>query len=109
MLFKKKSFVEDRIRVTNHSRSSFSISFRHSGPNGVVIYKFEKDGVQLISRQHRSAGGIGKPCFNERKNWESFKLEFKYLDCLPEWSKKRLDKEIPARIKRLFLWKFGED
>ena len=106
MLFKKKSFVEDRISVTNHSRSSFSISFRQSGPNGAVIYKFERDGEQLISRHHRSVGGRGKPCFDERKNWESFKLEFKYLACLPGWSKKRLDEEIPARIRRLYLWDF---
>ena len=105
MLFKEKSFVEDRIHIRNYSKSSFSISFRHSAPTGANVYKFERNGGKLVSRQRRSYGGHGKPCFNEDKNWKSFRLEFKYLDCLPGWSKKSLDEEIPVRIKSLYLWK----
>ena len=106
MLFKEKSFVEDRIHIRNYSKSSFSISFRHSGPTGANVYKFERSGEKLVSRQRRSYGGHGKPCFNEDENWKSFRLEFKYLDCLPEWNKKRFDEEIPASIRKLYLWDF---
>ena len=48
MLFKEKSFVEDRIHIRNYSKSSFSISFRNSGPTGATVYKFERDGGKLV-------------------------------------------------------------
>ena len=108
MYIKKESFLgiypDDQIYVQYISESEFDISFRHTGPTGANVYKFEGLEQKLISSQRRSYMGCSKPELDEKKNWKLFRDEFLYLSY--RFDEKTLDEKIPAWIKRLYIWRY---
>ena len=83
MYIKKESFLgiypDDQIFVQYISESEFEMFFRHSGPTGAMVYRFEGSEQKLISSQRRSYMGYSKPELDEKKNWKLFRDEFFYL------------------------------
>ena len=108
MYIKKESFLgiytDDQIFVEYFSESEFEIYFRHSGPTGAMVYRFEGPEQKLISSQRRSYMGYSKPELDEKKNWKLFRDEFLYLSY--RFDQKTLDEKIPAWIKRLYIWRY---
>lgn len=104
MHIKKESFLEDQIFIKYFSDSEFNIFFRHSGPTSAMIYRFEGPEQKLISSQRRSYASVSKPELDEKKNWKKFRDEFKYFSY--RFDEKTLEREIPAWMKRLYLWRY---
>ena len=112
MYIKKESFLgiypDDQIFVKYISGSEFDIFFRHSGPTGAMVYRFEGPEQKLISSQRRSYIGCSKSVFDKKKNWKNFRDEFLYLSY--RFDQKTLDEKIPAWIKILYIWRYpGEE